>query len=83
LERLEFLIDNGFGGQLLVGQDVCQLWQYERYGGKGYTHILENIVPRMKKRGITEEHVRAMLVDNPAKALAFKSAKSNKKAAGK
>jgi len=83
LERLEFLIDNGFGDQLLIGQDVCQVWQYTPYGGKGYAHILENIVPRMKKRGFTDAHINAMLVDNPARALAFKPAKGTKKASPK
>ncbi|MBM3948066.1 MAG: aryldialkylphosphatase [SAR202 cluster bacterium] len=81
MERLEFLIDGGFLGQLLVGQDVCQLWQYRRYGGKGYAHILENIVPRMRKRGFTEQQVHAILVDNPARALAFKPAKATRKSA--
>ena len=79
MERLEFLIGNGFLGQLLVGQDVCQCWQYRRYGGKGYAHILENIVPRMRKRGFTEQQVNAILVDNPARALAFKPTKRSAK----
>ncbi len=57
---------------MMIAQDVCQKWMCTRYGGKGYAHILSNIVPRMRKRGWTEEQIHAVLVDNPARALAFK-----------
>ncbi|MBM3945132.1 MAG: aryldialkylphosphatase, partial [SAR202 cluster bacterium] len=36
-----------------------------------YAHILENIIPRMKKRGLTQSDIDAILVGNPARALAF------------
>jgi phosphotriesterase-related protein len=40
-----------------------------KYGGHGYGHILENIAPRMEKRGFSEESIRSILVENPARAL--------------
>ena len=51
---------------------MCQKRQQVAYGGKGYAHILENIVPRMRKRSFAEDHVKAILVDNPRRALTFK-----------
>ncbi len=72
IEALEFLVSNGHLSQVLVGQDVCQSRQLSRYGGKGYAHVLENIAPRLRGRGFTQEQIDAILIDNPARALAFK-----------
>ena len=72
LENLEYLIEQGYLDRILIAQDVCQKWMCTRYGGKGYAHILDNIVPRMRQRGWTEEQVHAVLVDNPRRALTFK-----------
>ena len=72
LDNMEYLVEQGYLDRILIAQDVCQKWMCTRYGGKGYAHILDNIVPRMRKRGWTEEQVHTILVDNPASALAFK-----------
>ena len=72
MQRFEQLIEWGFGDRLLMAHDVCLKTDNTRYGGKGYAHILENIVPRMRKRGFTEKQIQAILVDNPRKALTFK-----------
>ena len=71
-EVLEFLIDQGHLDQILVSQDVCRKIHLVRGGGKGYAHILESIVPRMRRRGFTEEQVSAILVENPKRAPAFR-----------
>ena len=55
----------------MIAQDVCRKWHLSRNGGKGYDHILNNIVPRMEKIGISESQINKLLVKNPAKALAF------------
>ena len=68
---LEWLFGQGYGGQVVISQDNFVKIQMTRFGGKGYAHVLENIVPRMRQRGWTEEQVKAVLVDNPARALAF------------
>jgi phosphotriesterase-related protein len=72
MEKIEFTIDQGFGHKIVIAHDVCTKRQYRRNGGKTYSHILENIVPRMRKRGFTEAQSHAILVDNPARVLAFK-----------
>ena len=72
MENIEYAISEGFGGKILVAHDVCTKMQYTKYGGKGYAHILENIVPRMRKRGFTEESIQSILVDNPKNAVTFK-----------
>jgi predicted metal-dependent phosphotriesterase family hydrolase len=37
------------------------------YGGHGYAHILENAVPAMKRRDLTEEQIMNLLVNHPAR----------------
>ncbi|MBM3949553.1 MAG: hypothetical protein FJ312_10045 [SAR202 cluster bacterium] len=69
---IQHLIEAGFGGRILVAHDVCTKHQYRHYGGKSFGHILENIVPRMRKRGFTETQINAILVKNPARVLTFK-----------
>ena len=71
LEKLEFLIERGYEDRLVVAHDVCFKFQHVRYGGKGYSHILDNIVPRMRARGFTDDHIKAILVDNPRRILTF------------
>ncbi len=67
------LLDRGFLGQILLGQDLCFKDMYSCYGGYGYAHLLENAVPLMKDMGLTEHHIEALLVDNPRRFLTFES----------
>ncbi|MDA1190010.1 MAG: hypothetical protein O2854_10120, partial [Chloroflexi bacterium] len=71
MEMIEFIISQGAGDRVVVAQDTFFKWQMSHYGGKGYAHIVENIVPRMRKRGFTEQNINAILVDNPKKILTF------------
>ena len=41
------------------------------YGGHGYSHILENIAPRMAQRGFTKDQINAIIIENPARLLTF------------
>jgi phosphotriesterase-related protein len=68
---IEYLIGAGFGDRILISHDVCTKNQYSRYGGKSFDHILSNIVPRMRKRGFTEQHINSILVENPKRILTF------------
>ncbi|MBM3945706.1 MAG: hypothetical protein FJ317_09530 [SAR202 cluster bacterium] len=72
MERVEYLIDAGYEDQVVIAQDIFLKSQMTKYGGKGYGHIMNNIVPRMRKRGFTETQIRKLLVDNPARVLAFR-----------
>jgi phosphotriesterase-related protein len=71
LEVLEFMMAEGFGDQIVIGHDVCTKFQRAKYGGKGYAHIIESIVPRMRSRGLSDADINGILAENPARALAF------------
>ena len=72
IERIEFLIENGHLDKVVMAHDVCVKRQLKERGGKGYSHILESIVPRLRRRGWTDEQLQAVLVDNPKRALTFR-----------
>jgi phosphotriesterase-related protein len=73
-QRMDFLarlVAEGYGDKLVVAHDICHKHSLAKHGGHGYGHILENIVPRMRKRGFSEENIRSIVVDNPARVLTF------------
>ncbi len=71
INNLMRLIDDGFLNQLLISQDICMKFQMRRYGGAGYAHILENVAPLMQKKGVSDEHISTMMVENPKRMLSF------------
>ena len=71
IEHLEALVSAGYGDRLVIAQDVCMKWFRASHGGKGYAHILDNIVPRLLRRGWSRDQLDDVLVRNPARALAF------------
>ena len=71
-QRLDFIqriAGAGYSHRVVIGQDICTRHRLVRYGGHGYGHILENIVPRMRRRGFSEEVIREITVENPARVL--------------
>ena len=73
-QRIDFIkraADAGHANRIVIGQDICTKHRLTRYGGHGYGHILENIVPKMRRKGFSEDVIRAITVDNPAAVLAL------------
>ena len=71
-QRMDFiiqLIDHGYASKIVLAQDICFKIALTRYGGFGYAHIIENIVPRMRDKSISHNNIDAMLIDNPKKIL--------------
>ena len=73
-QRLDFvrrIADGGYLDRVVIGQDICTKHRLVKYGGHGYGHILRNIVPKMRRKGFSEDDIRAINVDNPASILAI------------
>ena len=70
-DKLEALAADGLLNRVVIAHDVCWTYRYSHKGGKTYDHILDNVVPRLRKRGFTEAQVRTILVDNPKTVLTF------------
>lgn len=65
------MIDAGFINQILISQDIWNKHHCRKYGGFGYDHILRNTVPVMRDKGLTEEQIKTILVENPKLVLTF------------
>ena len=71
-QRITFirgLVEEGYAERVVIAQDMFGKHRQVKYGGHGFAHILENIAPRLKEKGLSEADVRAILVDNPARVL--------------
>ena len=64
------LLEGGFGGQVLVAQDICFAHELVRHGGHGYAHFLRSVRPRLRRSGVAEESIHEILVGNPRRWLA-------------
>jgi len=73
IDYLVSLIEEGFLDRLLVSHDIAFKHTLVKYGGCGYAHILQNAVPKMRSKGVTEEQLEAILKENPRQALAFEA----------
>ena len=73
LDRLVKLLEGGLANRLLISQDICTNHRLTKYGGHGYYYILENIVPFMRKKGIPNEVIRQIIVENPSRLLPFRT----------
>ena len=50
-QRLDFIkraANAGYSDRIVIGQDIANKHRLAKYGGHGYAHILENIVPKMR-----------------------------------
>jgi phosphotriesterase-related protein len=63
------LIEKGYLNQILMAQDFCFKCDLAAYGGYGYAHIIKNLLPFMRAKGITEEQIQVLLVENPRRFL--------------
>ena len=73
VEAVTDLVRRGHLGRLLVSQDAGWYNVGDPGGGRfrGYTLLLDEFVPALRKAGITEAQVRTLLVENPARAFAI------------
>jgi len=66
---LRALVDRGHLRQLLVSQGINRKQSLARFGGWGYAHILENIVPMMSREKLPPKAITTLTMYNPARAL--------------
>lgn len=63
------LMDKGFLPQILLSQDICLRQHLAAQGGAGYAFLLTRFVPRLRKRGLNDQEIHTLLIDNPRRAL--------------
>ena len=69
IETVAGLVERGWADQVLISTDMCMKFQLRAYGGHGFGHILDTIVPRMRRMGITDNALDRILVENTKRLL--------------
>lgn len=68
-ENVLKLMAGGHLEQIMLSLDVCAKSHLAAYGGKGYAHVQEKFLPRLRAAGVTEQQIAQMTVANPRRAL--------------
>jgi phosphotriesterase-related protein len=71
VDQIIDLIDVGYIDKTLVSMDVWLKTCLASYGGRGYAYLQEMVIPLMLKKGLTEEQIHTITVENPKRALTF------------
>lgn len=69
------LIAQGYLEHILVSQDIFVKTRHTSFGGVGYAHILENVLPLMRHKGISDEQIHTIMVKNLKRILTLFPAK--------
>ena len=68
---IAWLFERGYGDRVVISHDVIFKNKLVRYGGHGYAHIIENVVPLMRRKGFQQSEIDAMLVHTPRRVFTF------------
>ena len=72
IDLLLELLHRGYERHVLLSHDVCYVENLKRFGGHGFTYLHDTVLPRLRERGVTEDLVTTLTVDNPARLLSFR-----------
>ncbi len=70
-DNVAALCAEGLANQIMLSNDVAELGQLTFYGGPGYANVINNFLPMLRERKVSEEDIATMLVANPARAFAY------------
>jgi phosphotriesterase-related protein len=70
LATLVALLRGGYSRQLVIGTDTYLKILVRRFGGHGYCRLAEFVVPTLLQLGVSDEEIRRITVENPARLLA-------------
>ena len=65
------LFDAGVGDRVLISHDVCTKTQQVAWGGPGFVHIPQYMVPFFKPNGFGDDEIQTLVVRNPQRWLAW------------
>ena len=69
LAMIAALVAAGYGEKVLMAHDICTKTRLRRLGGHGYGHILNGVVPVMRRKGFADAAINQILQDTPRRLL--------------
>lgn len=70
-QSVKNLIDAGLTDRILLAQDVCTKAQLYRNGGGGFVFTSNLLIPALKAKGVSDEIIQRIMVENPRRVLTF------------
>merc|ERR1711879_860523 len=71
IDRVSYLVKKGYTSQILLSHDIHTNHRLRSFGGHGFSHIFERIVPRLMSFGVSASDIETIIVHNPSRWLAF------------
>lgn len=71
IERVKLLRDDGKLKRVLLSQDIHTKHRLVNFGGHGYAHIMNNIIPKMKIKQFSQEEIDTITMENPKEWLSL------------
>lgn len=69
LKTIRSLLDRGHLDQVVISHDICHVIRLAEFGGHGYAHIQDRVLPLMRRRGYSEAEIETIMVGNPRRLL--------------
>lgn len=69
IAMVKLLCESGYADRVLLSHDIHTRHRMQSCGGHGFSHLLTRIPPRLRTRGIKEEHIKLMFETNPQAML--------------
>ncbi len=70
-QRFKMLMDAGLEDNVVLSSDLGNPNHLKANWGLGYSTVLLQFVPKLRRAGVDETTLRKVLVDNPRRLLAF------------
>ncbi|KAL0871656.1 hypothetical protein ABMA27_004180 [Loxostege sticticalis] len=69
IDQIKALVAEGKEDRILMSHDIHSRHRLVEYGGHGFSHIINNIFPRMKVKEIPQVTIDKITMENPARWL--------------
>jgi phosphotriesterase-related protein len=71
VEHIFRLIQAGYVERILLSHDTCWRSRLAYWGGHGYVYLFRTFLPLLRARGVSDEAIHIMTVENPKRVLAY------------
>lgn len=65
------LINRGYVEQIMLSMDITRCSHLKANGGLGFSYLIDNFIPRLKKKGVNDNYIEVMMKDNPNKFFSY------------
>lgn len=71
LDAIVAAVKRGYANQIVLSLDVCIKLGLKKYGGGGYSWLIQYVLPYLRDHGVSETQIQQMMVQNPQRLLTF------------